>query len=133
MEVTVRDIYNSALAIMHESDTEDYAARVPAIVNTLIGQCWSASEQHQFGPHSHWTPVTGMDSAIEGVDISLSLSAMPYGLAAMLFLDEDPQRSDSWWQVWQEALAMFRRNRPAEIEPIRDVYGGFGGEDYGRW
>lgn len=133
MEVTVRDIYNSALAIMHESDTEDYADRVPAIVNTLIGQCWSASEQHQFGPHSHWTPVTGMDSAIVGVDISLSLSAMPYGLAAMLFLDEDPQRSDSWWQVWQEALALFRRNRPAEIESIKDIYGGIDGEDYGRW
>lgn len=133
MDVKVKDIYNSALAIMHEDGTEDYAVRVPAIVNTLIGQCWSASEQHQFGPHSLWTPVENMEDIIEGVDISLSLSAMPYGLAAMLFLDEDPIRSNSWWEVWQEALAMFRRNRPAEIEPIMDVYGGFGCNEHGRW
>lgn len=133
MDVTVRDIYYSALAIMHEADTEDYANRTPAIVNTLIGQCWNASEEHQFGPHSFWTPVMSMTDIVEGVDISLSLSAMPYGLAAMLFLDEDPVRSNSWWDVWQEGLAMFRRMRPAEIEPIKDVYGGYGAEDYGRW
>ena len=133
MDVTVRDVYNSALAIMHERDTEDYSSRVPSIVNTLIGQCWYASEEHQFGPHSHWSPVREMTDILEGVDMSLALSAMPYGLAAMLFLDEDPQRSDSWWQVWQEGLAVFRRNRPAEFEPIGDVYGGYGADDFGRW
>lgn len=133
MNVTVRDIYNSALAIMHEKDVEDYASRVPPIVNTLLGMCWNASEEHQFGSHSMWTPVTDMTSTVEGVDISIALSAMPYGLAAQLFVDEDPVRAGSWWDIWQESLALFRRNRPAEIEPIYDMYGGFGGEEHGRW
>lgn len=133
MNVTVKDIYNSALAIMHEKDAEDYSSRAPAIINTLIGQCWNASEEHGFGPHSLWTPVEDMASVVAGVDLSLSLSAMPYGLAAQLYIDEDPIRAGAWWDIWQEALALFRRNRPAEIEPIQDMYGGFGCVEFGRW
>lgn len=126
MEVTARDIYNSALAIMHENPAEDYESRVLPIINTLVGQCWQFSEAHDFGAHNFWVPLEEMDDAVGGVDISLSLSAMPYGLAAMLFMDEDPVRSNSWWEIWQESVATFKRNRPAEIERIEDVYGGIG-------
>ena len=127
MSVTARDIYNSALAIMHENPAEDYEARAVAIINTLIGQSWAFSEDHDRGPHSLWTPVKSMDDDVEGIDTSIALSAMPYGLAAMLFLDEDPVRSNSWWSVWQQGLDTFRRCRPADFEGIEDIYGGIGG------
>lgn len=126
MSVTARDIYNSALAIMHEKPAEDYEERALAIINTLIGQSWAFSADHDFGPHNLWTPAADMNSELEGVDISIALSGMPYGLAAMLYLDEDPVRSGSWWDIWQEALATFRRCRPASFETIKDVYGGIG-------
>ena len=133
MDIRVRDIYNAALAIMHENATEDYDNRVCPIVNTLVGGSWLFSERHDGGPHDQWEPVKSLDDIVRGLDTSILLSAMPYGLAAMLYLDEDPQRSNSWWGVWQENLALFRRSRPAEFEPIEDIYGGIGNAEYGRW
>lgn len=133
MSTTVQNIYNTALAIMHEDSCEDYAKRTPGIINALMGLCWKASTEHQFGPHDMWTPVESMDDTVEGVDISIALSAMPYGLAAQLYLDEDPVRSASWWSVFEQNLAVFSRQRPADEEAIKDVYGGIEYNDFGRW
>lgn len=133
MSATVQEIYNAALNIMNESGSESYRSRTPAIVNTLIGRCWMASEEHQRGGHSMWTPVNAMSDVVDNIDDTLARSAMPYGLAAMLYLDEDPLRSRSWWDVFQETVELCRRNRPADPEPIDNVYGGFGYDGFGRW
>lgn len=131
--VTVRDIYNAALAIMDESDEADYESRTPGIVNTLLGRCWMASEDHEYGGHSMWTPVAFLDDEVKGIDQSIALSAMPYGLAAQLYLGEDHIRAGAWWDIFQEQLELFRRARPAGPRPIRDEYGGIGVNDFGRW
>ena len=133
MSVTVLDIYNTALAIMDESGTSDYEKRTPPIVNSMMGAVWMASEQHHFGPHSMWTPVTDMSDEVSGVDQSLALSAMPYGLAAQLYLGEDHVRAGSWWAIFEERLALFKRNRPAEFESIDNYYGGCELSEFGRW
>lgn len=133
MSVTVLDIYNTALAIMDEAGTSDYEKRTPPIVNSMMGAVWMASEEHHFGPHSMWTPVTDMSDELSGVDQSLALSAMPYGLAAQLYLGEDHIRAGSWWSIFEERVALFKRSRPAEAEAITDCYGGFGHNDFGRW
>ena len=133
MSVTVLDIYNTALAILDEAPTSDYERRTPPIINSMMGVVWMASEQHQFGPHSLWSHVESMSDELSGVDQSLALSAMPYGLAAQLYLGEDHIRAQSWWDIFEERVALFRRARPAEAEAIEDCYGGFGHSDYGRW
>lgn len=133
MSASVQEIYNAALAIMDEDDCEAYRSRTPAIVNTLIGRCWMASEEHQFGGHSMWYPVSSLTDTVENIDNTLALSAMPYGLAAMLYLDEDPVRARSWWDVFQETVETCARNRPAEAEPIQDVYGWGDFNEFGRW
>lgn len=133
MGVSVQEIYKTALAIMDESDSADYRARVPGLVNTLLGRCWMVSEEHEFGGHSMWTPVEAMEDEVAGIDRSLALSAMPYGLAAQLYLQEDPKSAESWWDIFQENLATFRRNRPADLEKIKDVYGGIEYSGFGRW
>lgn len=133
MGVPARTVYDMALAIMHESDDDNsYIERSPAILNTLIGRCWRFSEEHEYGKHSTWTPITSIDDDIEGLDRTLCLSALPYGLAAQLYLDEDPVRSNSYWGVFQEQVDMCSRS-PKAIEPIEDVYGGLGKNDYARW
>lgn len=133
MSTTVRDIYNAALAIMNESDPDGgYAGRTAAIVNTLIGDCWRVSEQHRFGPHSTWKPVSSLDDTVSGIDVTLCLAAMPYGLAAMLYLDEDPVRSRSWWSVYQEQYEKCRRS-PGSFESVEDLYGGVEMGRYGQW
>ncbi len=124
---TVSQVYKSALAIMNENDEESYKGRVVPIINTLIGQCWQMSEDYDTGPRSMWTPVELMDDEILGIDQNIALSVMPYGLAAMLYLDEDSIRANSWWQVYQENLVDARRS-PAEFEPIYDEYGFLNGD-----
>lgn len=133
MGVSVQEIYQAALAIMDEKDSAGYRARVPGLVNTLMGRCWMVSEEHEFGGHSMWTPVEKMEDEVAGIDRSLALSAMPYGLAAQLYLQEDPKSAGSWWDIFQENLETFRRNRPAAPETIRDVYGGIEYGSFGRW
>lgn len=130
----VKDVLNAALAIMNEQDIDgSYAERSVFIINTLIGQCWQISEDYEGGTlRASWTPVTDINDEISGIDKTVALSVMPYGLAALLYLDEDPQRSNSWWQLYQEGLDQARRV-PTGFEPIVDVYGWQETESFGRW
>lgn len=129
---TVQEVYDAALAIMHEPDDTNYTARVVPLVNTLIGQCWQMSAEYETGRRDMWTPVTAKADEIIGIDQNIALAVMPYGLAALLYLDEDAARSNSWWQIYQETLADSRRN-PAYFEPVIDVYACHDVIDDGRW
>lgn len=118
----VQTVYKTALAIMNEKTEPSYEGRVIHIVNTLIGQCRQFSEDYETGSRSMWKPVENLNDELFGIDKTLALSVMPYGLAAMLYLDEDPARANSWWRVYQEGLDAARKS-PASFEPIRDCYG----------
>lgn len=119
---TVHQVYRQALAIMNEKDENSYLDRVIPLVNSLIGQCFQMSEDYDTGKRSMWTPVENIEDEILGIDQSIALSVMPFGLAGLLYLDEDSIRANSWWQVYQEGLVDARRS-PAEFEPIADEYG----------
>lgn len=133
MSVNVQEIYEAALAIMDERDSEEYRRRTPALVSALMGRCWVLSEEHPGGGHSAWLPVTSMEDTVEGIDNSIALSAMPYGLAAQLYLQEDPVSARSWWDIFQENLELFRRAGAATVEDIVDVYGGIEHGRGARW
>lgn len=120
--MTVQDVYNSALAIMNEDSDQSYETRVIPLVNSLIGQCWQMSEDYDTGSRAIWEPVDSMDDEIIGIDQHIALSVMPFGLASLLYLDEDSIRANSWWQVYQDGLVDARRS-PAKFKGIEDVYG----------
>lgn len=119
---TVQQVYESALAIMNETTDLSYENRVIPLVNALIGQCWQMSEDYDTGSRSIWLPVEDKNDEIIGIDQTIALSVMPYGLAAQLYLDEDSIRANSWWQVYQDGLVDARRS-PAKFKGIEDVYG----------
>lgn len=133
MSVNVQEIYDAALAIMDERDSSDYRRRTPALVSALMGRCFVRSEDYPGGGHSRWLPVSTMEDTVEGIDNSIALSAMPYGLAAQLYLQEDPVSARSWWDIFQENLALLSAARPARVEDIADVYGGIEHGRYGKW
>lgn len=130
----VSDVYTAALSIMDEEDFDGaYGERSIGIINTLLGQCWLFTESYDSGSRSGWTPVSDFKDELCGVDNTIALSVMPYGLAAILFAGEDALRANSWWQIYQEGITNARRS-PAEIEPIEDVYGvASSHNDYGEW
>ena len=131
--MTVQEIYEIALALMNEPDQETYRSRVPVLLSSLIGRVWQFSEEHEFGPHSMFSPVSALTDTVEGLDRTLMCSVLPYGLAALLYLDEDPARANSWWGIFSEELDLCARNRPAAFERIENAYGGPEHGQFGRW
>lgn len=129
---TVQQVYDAALAIMHEAADESYAQRTVPLINTLIGQCWQMSAEYDTGRRDMWRPVEALTDEIIGIDNHIALSVMPFGLAALLYIDEDDARSDSWWAIYQETLVDARRS-PAAFGEIEDVYGCYDLTDGGRW
>lgn len=129
---TVQQVYDAALAIMHEAADTSYEQRVVPLVNTLIGQCWQMSAEYDTGRRDMWRPVETVSDEIMGIDQHIALSVMPFGLAALLYIDEDDARSNSWWAIYQEGLVDARRS-PAEFAAIEDVYDCMDAIGDGRW
>ena len=59
------------------------------------------------------------------LDDYLSVSVLPYGLAAKLLIHEDLTKADYFEQKYQEALFKIKQPKPANADDIVDVYGGF--------
>lgn len=132
-DIKANEIYTSALAIMNERDADNsYKERCVPLINTLMSQCYQYTENYKSGSRSGWVPIADLDDAIMGFDQTVVLGVMPYGLAAALYIDEDPARANSWQQQYEEALLNARRV-PHEIGQITDVYGCFSGKNYGAW
>ena len=132
MSATVRDIYDIALTLIDESGSDELERRAPGIVTALSGRCYDASEEYETGPHSLFSPVSGMDDEVCGIDNTLALSVMPFGLAAIYALDYDPAKSRSLWGIFLEQTENARKT-PEKIKGVADVYGGIEFADFGRW
>jgi len=140
----VSDVFDSAMALMDElddtgssdtTDTTEYRNRTPAIINVLIGECYPYSEDFVAGSRrSGWTAVSSVDDYIDGVDDTLCMTVMPYGLAASLLVDENPTAANYFQQRYEGLLNRFAREVPASAwESVEDVYGGIEYGEYGIW
>lgn len=131
--ISADKIYTAALAIMNETDAdESYRDRAVPIINALLSQCFQYSEAYSGGDRSGWQPIDSTADLITGFDQTILLGVMPYGLAAALYIDEDPARANSWQQQYEEGLRNARRV-PHGFEPIKDVYGCVDPTSYARW
>lgn len=118
---------------MNETDAdESYSGRSVPIINALLSQCYQYTEAYDGGYRSGWQPIDDLDDVITGFDLTLLLGVMPYGLAAALYIDEDPARANSWQQQYEEGLLNARRV-PHDLEPITDVYGCADPTSFARW
>lgn len=130
---TANDIYLAALAIMDEQDMDNnYKDRSVAIINALMSRCWQYTENYAGGSRSAFTAISSLDDELVGFDDTLVFGVMPYGLAAALYIGEDPLRANSWQQQFEENLFEARRI-PQNIEPIEDVYGFVNPSSFARW
>lgn len=127
------EIYLAALSIMDEQDMDNnYKERSAAIINALMSRCWQYTESYKGGSRSGFTAISSLDDELIGFDDTLVLGVMPYGLAAALYIGEDPLRANSWQQQFEENLLEARRV-PSGIEPIEDVYGCVNPSSFARW
>ena len=130
--ITGNDILSASLAIMDEAASDDYSARAVPILNTLIGRCYAISAETETPVPNNWKSIVSLSDEVTSIDKTLCISGIPYGLAALLYLEEDPVRSRSWWSIFLEQMELSKRT-PRHFEPIKNVYGGVEHSGYGRW
>jgi hypothetical protein len=76
--------------------------------------------------------IISIDDEID-LDDGICQSVLPYGLAAHLLLDENPDVAAFFNQRYSELLKEYKNSIPAAFEDIDDIYGGI---EYGfmsRW
>ena len=133
----VSDVFDAAMGIMDElgqtgqaqtSDTQEYEYRTPAIINMLVG------ELHMLlGNRDNWLPVTSLDDMVPTADTNYALSALPYGLAATLLIDENPTAASFYQQRYEELRAYYLARQQADVGDITDLYGGIPYGEFSRW
>ena len=133
----VSDVFDAAMGIMDElsadgqsqtSDTQEYINRTPAIINMLVG------ELHMLlGNRDNWLPVTSLDDMVPTADTNYALSALPYGLAANLLIDENPTAASFYEQRYEELRAIYLSRQQADVSDITDLYGGIPYGEFSRW
>ena len=67
------------------------------------------------------------------LDDGIAQGVLPYGLAAHLLLDENPDAASYFQQRYQEMLSMMRVGLPATFESISNQYGGIEYGQFGGW
>lgn len=133
----VQDVFDAAMGIMDElnqqgqaqtADTNEYAFRTPSIMNMMVGEL-----NMYLGNHEDWLPMTSMEDVVPTADTNFAMSAMPYGLAANLLIDENPTAASFYQQRYEELRAAWLKCQKAEVGDIVNLYGGIGYGEFARW
>lgn len=156
-----RDVFDLAMGLMDEidkdkkypdtPDTQEYEARTPYIIETLLRELYFASDTFNdprqpsgkrpvppyIIPSGERVTKANIDAYMSkriDLDDFVARSILPYGLAAHLLLQEDVQAASFFQQRYEELLRWYRGSIPSDFESVVDVYGI--GNEYGwfsRW
>lgn len=158
---TLSDVFNQAMGLMDEVDqdsvntrtyeTKEYRARTPFIIETLLRELYYASDTFNdprqpsgkrpippyIIPPNVRITIDNLESYMNktvDLDDFVARTILPYGLAAHLLLQEDPQAASFFQQRYEELLRWYRNSIPSDWESIWSVYG-MGNEhgQYSRW
>lgn len=136
MSTTAQWVFDKAMALADQlSDTglsdfeynSDLKDRALPILNVLRFECARASDRYlprrYTGRRDIPNEILSWEDTLDGIDDGVAQGAMPYGLAAQLMIDEDPDVAGFCNQKYQEMLALFQSSVPQEFEPIWYPYG----------
>lgn len=142
-KATVSDVFDVTMQLIDEvsdtgltqtTDTEEYRNRTIGIMNILISECYPFSdEKDNTKLDSAWRAVQEFDDSLKGIDNTLALGVMPYGLAANLLTDENPTAANYYQQRYEALLAAKRSRMQADVGEIENVYGGIEYGYFSRW
>lgn len=126
--IHLMDAQNESTGATDTADTKEYRERTPSLLNSILDRAYPASEGYRAavaasgGRRPVCPKVTGMEDAI-ALDERLCTGALPYGLAALLLTEEDPARSNFFWQTFLEQLEEAKRGLPVTAAAVEDTYG----------
>jgi len=132
------DAQNESTGSTMTADTKEYALRTPSIVNMYLNVVYPYSDTYaarEDGRRPFLEPVAALEDELD-LDAYICMSVLPFALAAGLLVEENAAVADAALQIYQENLARAAGTLPSEISDVENVYGGFGGIEYGefsRW
>lgn len=129
------DEVNESTGATDTSDTKEYKNRTIPILNILRVECFPASDTYQVtepGKRPICPEITDFQSAI-GLDDGICQGVLPYGLAAHLLLDENPDVAAYFNQRYTELLLQYKNSIPTAAEEIQNLYGGIEYGQFSRW
>ena len=109
------------------------------ILNSLRGELFPYSDTYSTEDSDGRPIATYISSLTKAIDLDdyICQTVMPYGLAALLLLDENPTSAAFFQQRYEELVRGLRSGIPTGSEEIEDVYGNRGGIDpyneFGMW
>ena len=108
-----------------DADTREYKVRTLLILNALRGELFPYSDTYaaeEPGKRPILAVIQSFDQVI-GMDDYICQSVLPYGLAAQLLLDENPDSASFFQQRYEEMRMNLAKGLPKQSESISDVYG----------
>ena len=132
---TAQRVFDMARGLMDEvnetsggtddADTREYKVRTLLILNALRGELFPYSDTYaaeEPGKRPILAVIQSFDQVI-GMDDYICQSVLPYGLAAQLLLDENPDSASFFQQRYEEMRMNLAKGLPQQSESISDVYG----------
>lgn len=132
---TAQRVFDLAMGLMDEvnetsggtddADTREYKVRTLLILNAMRGELFPYSDTYaaeEPGKRPILEVIQSFDQVI-GMDDYICQSVLPYGLAAQLLLDENPDSAIFFQQRYEEMRMNLAKGLPQQSESISDVYG----------
>ena len=145
MATTAQWVFDKAMHLMDEvnestgetdtSDTKEYKNRTIPILNILRVECFPASDTYEVvepGKRPICPEIPDFNTPI-GLDDGICQGVLPYGLAAHLLLDENPDVASYFNARYTELLAEYRKGIPTGSGDITDLYGGIEMGQFAHW
>ncbi len=145
MAQTAQTIFTLAVQLMNEGDDEtglsdtmdnrDFKFRTLPILSVLQQECYLASDtapQATPGVRPVLPVLTDMEDTVP-LDDLICIAVLPYGLAAYLLVEVNPDLSQKLLSRYKQLLADAKKTIPAVSEDIIRPYGGTEWSRFGRW
>lgn len=125
-EFTVENLYESALALLSEEKqrVKDYPKFKIALTNQVLAECFDTNNVLRETDGLAVIPKNEMpyvhnDTDIIPYDIRLIRECMPYGLAALLVMDDDKEKCAVFSNQFELLKSKFSK---AQFEDIKNHY-----------
>ena len=134
---TAKDVFDIAMSLMDESgaDVREYEPRALHILDVLAGELYHFSDTYELKEPGKRPVIARISdyNAVIDLDDFLCRSILPFGLAALLFQEENPDAANLFQQKYEEGIRNYGDRTPGEFSAIQSFYGGIEHGEFGRW